>query len=92
MLYISLVVLMLIIRINDYCENNMLFYPNIKAMLSAEEISDLYRKRWQIELFFKWIKQHLHVKVFYSSFKSSKDHQREHLKQGKRLTMKKSLS
>lgn len=34
--------------------------------LSSEEISDIYRYRWQIELFFKWIKQHLHVKHFYS--------------------------
>lgn len=32
---------------------------------SAQELSDLYRNRWQIELFFKWIKQHFHVKVFY---------------------------
>lgn len=32
---------------------------------STKEISDIYRNRWQIELFFKWIKQHLHVKVFY---------------------------
>ncbi len=32
---------------------------------SAQELSDLYRNRWQIEIFFKWIKQHLHVKVFY---------------------------
>ena len=33
--------------------------------LSAEEIGDIYRYRWQIELFFKWIKQHLHIKHFY---------------------------
>jgi len=33
--------------------------------LSTEEISDIYRYRWQIELFFKWIKQHCHVKHFY---------------------------
>lgn len=32
---------------------------------STQEISDFYRNRWQIELFFKWIKQHLHVKKFY---------------------------
>lgn len=33
--------------------------------LTAAEICDVYRKRWQIELFFKWIKQHLRVKNFY---------------------------
>ena len=33
--------------------------------LSAEELSDIYRYRWQIELFFKWIKQHFCVKHFY---------------------------
>jgi len=32
---------------------------------STKEISDLYRNRWKIELFFKWIKQHLHIKKFY---------------------------
>ena len=30
-------------------------------------ISDLYRKRWNVELFFKWIKQHLHIKSFYGT-------------------------
>jgi len=33
--------------------------------LSAQEIGAIYRYRWQIELFFKWIKQHLKVKKFY---------------------------
>jgi putative transposase len=33
--------------------------------LSAEEISEMYRSRWAIELFFKWIKQHLSIKKFY---------------------------
>ena len=33
--------------------------------ISSGEISDIYRCRWQIELFFKWIKQHLKVKHFY---------------------------
>ena len=32
--------------------------------LPAATISLLYRKRWQVELFFKWIKQHLRLRVF----------------------------
>jgi len=34
--------------------------------LEALTIARLYKKRWQIELFFKWIKQHLKIKTFYS--------------------------
>jgi len=30
-------------------------------------IAQLYRGRWQIELFFKWIKQHLRIKAFYGT-------------------------
>ena len=33
--------------------------------LTATEIADLYKNRWQEELFFKWIKQHLKVKTFW---------------------------
>jgi hypothetical protein len=39
--------------------------------LSAKEIADVYRKRWQIEIFFKWIKQHLHVKHFYGTSRNA---------------------
>ncbi|MNQ70818.1 Transposase DDE domain protein [compost metagenome] len=38
---------------------------------SAEEIGEIYRRRWQIELFFKWIKQHFHVKRFYGTSKNA---------------------
>ncbi|UKS27135.1 IS4 family transposase [Paenibacillus sp. HWE-109] len=34
--------------------------------LSAREIANLYRDRWMIELFFKWMKQHLHLAKLYS--------------------------
>ena len=32
--------------------------------LSAKTIADIYKSRWQVELFFKWIKQNLKVKSF----------------------------
>ncbi len=35
--------------------------------LSAEQIALLYKNRWQVELFFKWIKQHLKVKSFWGT-------------------------
>jgi transposase len=35
--------------------------------LSAWEVAELYRCRWQVELFFKWIKQHLRIKAFYGT-------------------------
>jgi hypothetical protein len=34
-------------------------------VLSASTIADLYKCRWQVELFFKWIKQHLRIKSFF---------------------------
>ncbi|MDS0320933.1 IS4 family transposase [Mycobacterium tuberculosis] len=38
---------------------------------SAEEIGDLYRTRWQIELFFKWCKQHLILKKLYGKSRNA---------------------
>ncbi|EKT3967109.1 transposase, partial [Flavobacterium psychrophilum] len=35
--------------------------------LSAQDIALLYKQRWQVELFFKWIKQHLKVKTFWGT-------------------------
>jgi hypothetical protein len=37
----------------------------------AEAITQLYRCRWQVELFFKWIKQHLRIKVFFGTSESA---------------------
>lgn len=42
------------------------FYTN-NLLLSAENIALAYKYRWRVELFFKWIKQHLHVKEFYGT-------------------------
>jgi len=35
--------------------------------LPALTIAHLYRLRWQVELFFKWIKQHLRIKAFFGT-------------------------
>jgi transposase len=35
--------------------------------LKPELIADLYRQRWQVELFFTWIKQHLRIKTFFGT-------------------------
>jgi IS4 transposase len=33
--------------------------------LPALTIAQIYKQRWQVELFFKWIKQHLRIKAFF---------------------------
>lgn len=40
-----------------------MFLTNI-VHLSARTIADIYRERWKVELFFKWIKQNLKIKSF----------------------------
>ncbi|MED1939539.1 IS4 family transposase, partial [Cytobacillus firmus] len=46
-------------------KGNLLHLITNRFDLSAEEISEMYKSRWAIELFFKWIKQHLNIKKFY---------------------------
>jgi len=43
------------------------FFLTNNFILSPATIARLYKFRWQIELFFKWIKQHLHIKSFYGT-------------------------
>jgi len=38
---------------------------------SALEVAELYRRRWQVELFFKWINQNLKIKAFYGTSKNA---------------------
>lgn len=54
------------IRIKDAEGKTLVFLTN-NTSLSAQTIADLYRSRWQIELFFKWIKQHLRIKSFFGT-------------------------
>jgi hypothetical protein len=56
-------------RIRYYDENlgkRLVFLTN-NFDLPATTIAALYKSRWQIELFFKWIKQHLRIKSFYGT-------------------------
>jgi IS4 transposase len=49
-------------------ETNVLFeYLTNNLILPAETLAFLYMKRWQVELFFQWIKQHLRIKSFYGT-------------------------
>ena len=51
----------------DFGTNTVYRFLSNNFKLEALTIAELYRERWQIELFFKWIKQHLHIKTFYGS-------------------------
>jgi len=55
------------IRYFDAEQNKRLIFLTNNFTLSALTIAELFRCRWQIELFFKWIKQHLRIKAFYGT-------------------------
>jgi hypothetical protein len=48
-------------------EGRMLVFLTNDFSLPALTIAELYKARWQIELFFKWIKQHLRIKAFFGT-------------------------
>jgi transposase len=47
--------------------NTRLKFLTNNFTLSALTIAQIYKQRWQVELFFKWIKQHLRIKAFYGT-------------------------
>ena len=55
------------IRFKDPTTAKRLVFLTNNFILPALTIADLYRCRWQVELFFKWIKQHLRIKVFFGT-------------------------
>lgn len=56
-----------IVEVIDSSTGEPFYIATNRFDLSAEEIAEIYRLRWQIELFFKWIKQHLKIKHFYGT-------------------------
>jgi len=55
------------IKYHDRQTNKNLVFLTNNFKLPALTIAELYRCRWQVELFFKWIKQHLRIKSFYGT-------------------------
>jgi transposase len=51
----------------DAATNKRLVFLTNNFTLPAPVIAQLYKCRWQVELFFKWIKQHLRIKAFYGT-------------------------
>jgi hypothetical protein len=58
------------LRLVEYFDSEnkrtFLFITNNLA-LPAQTVADIYKSRWQVELFFKWIKQHLRIKSFFGT-------------------------
>jgi len=55
------------IRFKDPATTKTLIFLTNNFTLPARTITELYRCRWQVELFFKWIKQHLRIKAFFGT-------------------------
>jgi IS4 transposase len=55
------------IRYRDAATGQRLVFLTNNFALPAEVIATVYRYRWRVELFFKWIKQHLRIKAFYGT-------------------------
>ena len=53
------------VRYYDTITDRYYVYITNNVDLDATTIAHLYKCRWQIELFFKWVKQHLSIKVFW---------------------------
>ena len=47
-------------------EREFVFLTNAMH-ISALQVTELYKNRWQVELFFKWLKQHLKIKKFWGT-------------------------
>jgi len=56
-----------LIRYTDPETGKRLKFLTNNLTLDAATIALLYHKRWRIELFFKWVKQHLHIKAFFGT-------------------------
>jgi len=59
------------IKFHDEITSKTLTFLTNSSRVSTIIITQLYKERWKIELFFKWIKQHLRIKVFYGTSRNA---------------------
>lgn len=55
------------VKYYDKESNRTFIFLTNNMKVTAEEVALLYKKRWQVELFFKWVKQHLKIKSFWGT-------------------------
>ena len=58
---------MRLVRYYDEVQDRVFMFLTNVTDLTSLQIADLYKNRWQIELFFKWLKQHLKIKKFWGT-------------------------
>ena len=56
-----------LVRYWDDEQNREFMFLTNDLKLSALQVANLYKNRWQVELFFKWLKQHLKIKKFWGT-------------------------
>ena len=60
-----------LVMYEDFRDGRVYRFLTNNFTIDAITVAELYRERWQIEIFFKWIKQHLHIKTFYGTSKNA---------------------
>ena len=55
---------------NEKDERELIYQTNAKH-IPALHVAELYKNRWKVEPFFKWLKQHLKIKNFWGTFENA---------------------
>lgn len=55
------------VKYYDKESNRIFVFLTNNMKVTADDVALLYKKRWQVELFFKWVKQHLKIKSFWGT-------------------------
>ena len=58
---------MRLVKYHDNQTDKTLNFLTNNEVISSQTVADLYRYRWKVGLFFKWIKQHLRIRSFFGT-------------------------